>query len=77
MKADNLAEEMRILYVAMTRAKEKLILTGMLMDTHDAPNVRIFVLQCRFAVIHLILFQLLHIAQKMIQAEVARLLVVR
>lgn len=28
MKADNLAEEMRILYVAMTRAKEKLILTG-------------------------------------------------
>ena len=30
MKADNLAEEMRILYVAMTRAKEKLILTGTL-----------------------------------------------
>ncbi|MDE6881542.1 MAG: helicase-exonuclease AddAB subunit AddA [Lachnospiraceae bacterium] len=28
MRADNLAEEMRILYVAMTRAKEKLILTG-------------------------------------------------
>lgn len=28
LKADNLAEEMRILYVAMTRAKEKLILTG-------------------------------------------------
>lgn len=28
MKVDNLAEEMRILYVAMTRAKEKLILTG-------------------------------------------------
>ena len=28
IKADNLAEEMRILYVAMTRAKEKLILTG-------------------------------------------------
>ncbi len=28
MWADNLAEEMRILYVAMTRAKEKLILTG-------------------------------------------------
>ena len=28
LKTDNLAEEMRILYVAMTRAKEKLILTG-------------------------------------------------
>ncbi len=28
MKVDNLAEEMRILYVAMTRAKEKLILTA-------------------------------------------------
>lgn len=27
---DNLAEEMRILYVAMTRAKEKLIMTGTL-----------------------------------------------
>lgn len=33
MKADNLAEEMRILYVAMTRAKEKLILTGTVKDT--------------------------------------------
>ncbi|MDE6386470.1 MAG: helicase-exonuclease AddAB subunit AddA [Lachnospiraceae bacterium] len=32
MKADNLAEEMRILYVAMTRAKEKLILTGTVKD---------------------------------------------
>lgn len=28
LKADNLAEEMRVLYVAMTRAKEKLIMTG-------------------------------------------------
>ena len=28
LRIDNLAEEMRILYVAMTRAKEKLILTG-------------------------------------------------
>ena len=28
LKVDNLAEEMRILYVAMTRAKEKMILTG-------------------------------------------------
>lgn len=32
IKADNLAEEMRILYVAMTRAKEKLILTGTVKD---------------------------------------------
>lgn len=32
MRADNLAEEMRILYVAMTRAKEKLILTGTVKD---------------------------------------------
>ncbi|MCH5248594.1 MAG: helicase-exonuclease AddAB subunit AddA [Lachnospiraceae bacterium] len=30
LKQDNLAEELRILYVAMTRAKEKLILTGLL-----------------------------------------------
>lgn len=30
LKTDNLAEEMRVLYVAMTRAKEKLILTGTL-----------------------------------------------
>lgn len=29
LKRDNLAEELRILYVAMTRAEEKLILTGM------------------------------------------------
>lgn len=29
---DNLAEEMRILYVAMTRAKEKLILTGVIKE---------------------------------------------
>ncbi len=47
------------------------------MDTHDAHNVRVFVLQRRFAVIHLILFQLLHIAQEMIQSEVARFLVIR
>ena len=30
LKVDDLAEEMRVLYVAMTRAKEKLILTGIL-----------------------------------------------
>ena len=30
LRKDNLAEELRVLYVAMTRAKEKLILTGIL-----------------------------------------------
>lgn len=30
LQADNLAEELRVLYVAMTRAKEKLVLTGTL-----------------------------------------------
>ncbi len=33
IKRDNLGEELRILYVAMTRAKEKLIFTGMLTKT--------------------------------------------
>lgn len=37
LKRDNLAEELRILYVAMTRAKEKLILTGVL----KAPDKKI------------------------------------
>ena len=32
MKEDNLGEELRVLYVAMTRAKEKLILVGKLQD---------------------------------------------
>ncbi|MGN0311311.1 MAG: helicase-exonuclease AddAB subunit AddA [Lachnospiraceae bacterium] len=32
LKADNLAEEIRVLYVALTRAKEKLILTGAVRD---------------------------------------------
>ena len=32
MKMDNLGEELRILYVAMTRAKEKLIMTGVVND---------------------------------------------
>ena len=32
IRLDNLAEELRVLYVAMTRAKEKLILTGVLED---------------------------------------------
>ncbi len=32
IRLDNLAEELRVLYVAMTRAREKLILTGVLED---------------------------------------------
>ena len=32
MKLDNLGEELRILYVAMTRAKEKMIMTGVVND---------------------------------------------
>lgn len=36
LRADNLAEEMRILYVAMTRAREKLILTGTLKTPEKA-----------------------------------------
>lgn len=35
MKMDNLGEELRILYVAMTRAKEKLILTGVVNDYEE------------------------------------------
>lgn len=36
MKLDNLSEELRVLYVAMTRAKEKLIMTGMVEDVEKA-----------------------------------------
>ena len=35
MRLDNLGEELRILYVAMTRAKEKLILSGVLKDYEE------------------------------------------
>lgn len=35
MQLDNLGEELRILYVAMTRAKEKLILTGAVADYEE------------------------------------------
>ncbi len=35
MQADNMAEELRVLYVAMTRAKEKLILTGTLAEPEE------------------------------------------
>ena len=36
MKLDNLAEELRVLYVAMTRSKEKLIMTGTVQDLEKA-----------------------------------------
>lgn len=35
MKADNLAEELRVLYVALTRAKEKLIMTGVINNAEE------------------------------------------
>ncbi|MEE0955427.1 MAG: UvrD-helicase domain-containing protein [Eubacterium sp.] len=35
---DNLAEELRVLYVAMTRAKEKLIMTGAVKDLDKLPE---------------------------------------
>lgn len=36
IKVETLSEEMRILYVALTRAKEKLIITGAVNDVHNA-----------------------------------------
>ena len=36
MRIDNLGEELRILYVAMTRAKEKLIMTGVLKNYEES-----------------------------------------
>lgn len=36
---ENLAEEIRVLYVALTRAKEKLILTGMVKDTDAVETI--------------------------------------
>ena len=44
LKTDNLAEELRILYVAMTRAKEKLILTGLLKN-HEKKVLSLLMLQ--------------------------------
>lgn len=38
IELENLGEELRILYVALTRAKEKLILTGMKKNAKDAIN---------------------------------------
>lgn len=40
MRLDNLGEELRVLYVAMTRAKEKLIMTGMI----DKPEKKLAML---------------------------------
>lgn len=42
MNQESLGEELRVLYVAMTRAKEKLILTGIKTDDimwHDQEDV--------------------------------------
>lgn len=38
MKEDNLAEELRVLYVALTRAREKLILTSVLEKAEENGN---------------------------------------
>lgn len=40
MKRDSLGEELRVLYVAMTRAKEKLILTGAVTEELDLEELR-------------------------------------
>ena len=42
MKEDEWGEQLRILYVAMTRAKEKLILTGMVNDVEKTKEVMAF-----------------------------------
>ena len=39
---DNLGEELRVLYVAMTRAKEKLIMTGYLKSVEDIEQAKTF-----------------------------------
>lgn len=40
MKEDNLAEELRVLYVALTRAREKLILTAVLDKADESGSWR-------------------------------------
>lgn len=40
LKLDNLSEELRVLYVAMTRAKEKLIMTGAVADPEKVLSLR-------------------------------------
>ncbi|MCM1144127.1 MAG: helicase-exonuclease AddAB subunit AddA [Blautia sp.] len=47
LRQDNLAEELRILYVAMTRAKEKLILTGTLKKEKKKVASLTFLQTCR------------------------------
>lgn len=47
MRADALAEEMRILYVAVTRAREKLILVGAVRDADKQANQWAAALHCR------------------------------
>ncbi len=47
LKEDNLAEELRILYVAMTRAKEKLILTGVLKNPEKKISSLQFILNIK------------------------------
>ena len=42
MKEDMLAEEMRVLYVALTRAKEKLIMSGTLTDKDNLDTFKLF-----------------------------------
>ncbi len=47
-----------------------------LMDAHNPDYIRVLILHGGLAVIHLIFFQLLHIAKKVIEPEITRLLVV-
>ncbi|HHX11554.1 MAG TPA: UvrD-helicase domain-containing protein [Clostridiales bacterium] len=42
VQIENLGEELRVLYVAMTRAKEKLIMTGYLKSTEDSVKDKCF-----------------------------------
>jgi len=42
-KEETLAEELRVLYVALTRAKEKLIMTGVTADAEEGWNTREFI----------------------------------
>ncbi len=42
-KEETLAEELRVLYVALTRAKEKLIMTGVMAEAQEGRNAREFI----------------------------------
>ena len=48
-----------------------------LVDAHDAHHIRVLVQQLRSAVVHVVFFQLFHVADEMEQAEVAGLLKIR